>query len=253
MNLLLKEGVDLYERTSNNFNALDLAIEGNKKPAVELLLEKGKEWLSEENKALNPYNVAVSFGRKDMFDLLEKSNLPGKPKPRIEELSVNINSKLNSHDIYTGLRISVTEPLIGGGFIGGFDTKFWYTRVLYKSDENLYFQYMNKSSIVYGGVFKDFILSENAPGLRFSLSAQLLASYQFGNRLKGTSLNPGNKFQIIPAAGIKAQKGNFLLTADFEYMKSTFYGAGPLWLRAGFAYSFYLGKVRSSVKVIKWY
>ena len=253
MNLLIKEGVDLYEKTNNNYNALDLAIEANKKPAFELLLTKGNEWLSDEKKGVNPYNVAVSFGRKDFFELLEKSNLPGKPKPRFEELSVNVNSKLNNHDIYTGLRFSLTEPLFGGGFVGGFDIKLWYTRVLLKSEENLYYQYLDKSNVVYGGAFKDFRLSENVTGLKISISTLLMASYQFGNKLKGTNLVPENKFQIVPAAGIKAQKGNFQLTADIEYMKSSFYRAGPIWLRAGFAYSFYLGKVRPAIKVIKWY
>jgi ankyrin repeat protein len=253
MDLLLKEGVDLYEKNDLNYNALDLAIEANKKTAVKFLLNKGKDWVSGEKQSLNPYKVATSFGRKELFNLLESNKLPGKPKPGIEEFTVNINTKLNNHDIFTGLKFSATEPLFGAGVIGGFDTKLWYTRVLLKSGENLYYQYFDKSSVIYGGIFKNFVLRESMTGSRLSLSTTLMAAYQFGNKLKGTSLIPENKFQVIPSAGLIIQKGNYRLTADLEYMKSVFYRAGPLWLRAGIGYNFYLGKIRSAAKVIKWY
>ena len=64
MNLLLKDGVDIYEKNNYNYNALALAIESDQKPAVELLLEKGDKWTSPENGGVNPYTVASCIWKK---------------------------------------------------------------------------------------------------------------------------------------------------------------------------------------------
>ena len=253
MNLLLHEGIDLYEKNNNNYNALDLAIGSNNKPAVELLLEIGDKWFSPDKAGVNPYYVASAFGRKELYQLLDRKNIPGKPKQRIDELAINGSVKLNNHDFYTGVSISGKEPLLNAGIIAGFDTKPWYTRVLMRSGEDVYYQYLDKSSIVYGGIYKDFILRENLNGNKLLITTSLVAAYTFGNKLKGTQMTPESKLRIVPSAGLKLQIKHIQAYAGIEYMKSVFYKVGPLWLRTGISYNFYLSKVRSPGKVIKWY
>lgn len=255
INLLLMEGVDLYEKNKSNFNALDLAIESNSKPAVESLLQHGDKWFQQEVAGENPYTVATAFGRKELFNLLEEKNIPGRPKKRIDELALTVSSKLNNHDLYSGIGFSGKEPLINLGFIVGFDTKLWYTRVLLKSNEtDIFYQYRDKSSIIYGGVFKDFTISESRRGSsKLSFSAALSGAYAFGYQLRGTLMTPENKLRIEPSAGIKLQIDHFQLSAMAEYMNSSFYRVGPLWFRLGGSYSFFLSKVKSPGKVIKWY
>ncbi|MFZ0283170.1 MAG: hypothetical protein WAL29_16080, partial [Bacteroidales bacterium] len=245
--------VDLYEKNYHNYNALDLAIGSNNKPAVELLLNKGNKWFSSDNEGINPYYVASAFGRKELFQLLEKKNIPGKPKRRFDELATSVSIKLNTHDFYTGISLSGKEPLLNAGFTAGFDSKVWYTRVLMKAGEDIYFQYLDKSSIVYGGLFKDFTLMENLRGNKLFLTSSLMGAYTFGNKLKGTRMTPENKFRVIPSAGIKLQINHIQAFAGIEYMKSVFFKAGPIWLRTGVSYNFYMSKVRAPRKVIKWY
>ena len=253
MSLLLKDGVNLYEKNNYNYNALALAIETNQKVAVEFLLEKGDKWTSSENEGVNPYRVASAFGRKDITEILEKNNIKGREGLKIDEISVLASIKYNFRDYFTGLALSFKEPLLNAGFIAGCDFKPSYTRVLTKEGENTYYQYFDKSSIVFAGIFKDFTVSENSSSLKISLSTSLSAGYSFGSKFKGTNINPESKFRIIPAAGIKLQKKYFTIKADLEYTNTDFFRIGPIWMRIGIAYNNFLNKVRSPRKTIKWF
>jgi len=252
MNLLLKEGVDLYEKNNLNYNALALAIESNNKPVVEFLLEKGDKWTSPDKEGVNPYTVASAFGRKDFIELLEKKNISGRQGLRIDGISITASSRFNMREFFTGLSISLEEPLLNTGFFAGFDLKPTYSKVLVESGENTYYQYYDKSSIVFAGLFKDFTLSEKPSGLRFNISTSLSAGYNFGGEFKGTNLSPENKLRIIPSAGFKLEQNHFAFRTDLEYMNSGFYRIGPLWVRFGISYNYFLSRVRSQVKTIKW-
>ncbi|MDP4224008.1 MAG: ankyrin repeat domain-containing protein [Bacteroidota bacterium] len=252
MNLLLKEGVDIYEKNDFNYNALDLTIEANQKPAFELLLKKGDKWSSFDRNDINPYHIASAFGRTDMVNILENNNIPGKPGLRIDEISILPSARASFRDIYTGASVSFREPLIKAGFTAGIDIKPAYTRILMKTGENTYYQYYDKSSLVYAGLFKDFLIREYFSGTRVFASTSLSAGYSLGRRFKGTNLMPENKLRIIPAASIRFQLKHMIVQTGLEYVKSGFYRIGPLWLRIGLGYNFFLSNPRSPVKVIKW-
>jgi ankyrin repeat protein len=253
MNLLLKEGVDLYEKNKFNYNALALAIESNHKSAVELLLENGDKWTSPEKEGVNPYTVAYAFGRKDIIDLLEKKKMAGRQGLRIDEVSIIASSIFNNRDYFTGLSVSLKEPLLNAGIVTGCDLKPTYTKVLVKNSENTYYQYLDRSFIVYAGLFKDFTLSEKISGFNFMFSTSLSAGYNFGIEYRGTNISPSQKVRLLPSAGIKIQKQHFTFNTSLEYMNTDFYRIGPLWLRAGIAYNHFLSKTRVPEKTIKWY
>ena len=253
MKLLLKEGVDIYEKNIYSYNALALAIESNQKPAVELLLEKGDKWASVENGAVNPYTVASAFGRKDIIEILEKKNIAGRHGLKIDEISISASAKFNFRDYFTGLIFSFKEPLINAGFFAGCDIKPVYTRILIESGENSYYQYFDKSSVVFAGIFKDFAVSEYPSGIKIAVSTSLSTGYSFGGKFKGTNVNPENRFRIMPAAGLKFQKKYVTIKADLEYTNTDFYHVGPFWLRISIAYNSFISKVRSPGKTIKWH
>jgi ankyrin repeat protein len=253
MKVLLKYGINLYEKNIYNYNALDLAIESDHRPAVELLLEKGDKWAAAENEGINPYRIASAFGNKDYMELLDKKNIPGKVRPSIDVMAITVSAKFTMKDIYSSIQLSFKEPLLSGGLTAGVDTKIWYTRVLTKSSENVYYQYMDKSSVIYAGLFKDFKVTGDHKKSSLEATTSLSAGYTFGNKLKGTNIVPDNKFLIIPAAGLKLEMNHFILSAGLEYYKTPYYHIGPLWCRIGCSYKLYLSKVRSPGKTIKWY
>ena len=252
MNLLIKTGVDIYEKNNYNWDALSYTIRMNQLPATELLLKTARKW-TPDKEVVNPYLVASKYRRKEIIDVLIKENVRGKVKKGFDQAGITLSSKLTGRDIYTGISLTFKEPYINGGLLVGIDTKFWYTRVLMKQDENNYFQYLDKSSLAYIGLFKDIPLTDNQLEGNFAFSGSLSAAYGFGNKLKGTEITPMNKLMIIPAAGFKWENRNIAINAAAEYTNNDFYGIGPLWIRLGFTYNYFFDKVRAPAKTIKWF
>lgn len=252
MNYLLDQGVDIYEKNADNSDALSLAISSNHVPAVKLLLKRGSKWMSENDNGSNPYHVAVTYGRKEIFSLLEQNRIPGKSRIRFNEFTVTPSIKFTNHDFYSGISITVREPLIKSGLIAGIDSKLWYTRVLMENNEDLYYQYMDKGSMFYAGIFKDFMLMNYSRNTGMGFYASLAGAYTFGNKLKGTGISPEEKFRIVPSAGLKLFIGNITVTGGIEYLKSEFYGIGPVWFRTGCSYTFFFNNVKAPPKRIRW-
>ena len=253
LNMLRKKGVDIYEKNIYNWNALCLSIKSDMIHATEFLIKAGDKWTSPELEAADPYDIAAKYRKKEVIELLEKYNIKGKYDPGFDQMAILLSTKLTPHDIYTGLSLSFKEPLRNIGLIAGFDTKLWYTRILTEEGENLYNQYMDKSSIAYAGVFKDFNLTDNMFRGNFYFTAQLSAGYSFGNKFKGTEIVPAAKLRILPSASIKWMNDYMIIYTGIEYMNTDFYKVGPVWARIGCAVNFFFDNDRAPGKVIKWY
>lgn len=253
LGLLIKNGVDIYEKNLYGWNAICLAIKSDQKDATVFLLNRGDKWSDSGSVSINPYSIAIKYGRKDMIELLDKSKLRQGYKFRFDQVAVSASSRLCFHDIYTGFAFHFKEPLTSIGFMAGADTKLWYTRVLYKESDVLSYQYKDKSSVVYAGMFKEFPLTNNILRGNRSFYTSLSLGYSFGNKFKGTDIAPAGKFKIIPELGLKWSRNNYILYTGLELIRSGFNKVGPLWARIGFAYNFYFDNSRAPGKIIRWY
>jgi hypothetical protein len=252
MDLFLRNGVDLYEKTNRNFNALDLAIANDRSEAVSYLLTRGNKWNSSEKGGLDPYHAAFDFDRRNIVKLLEEKNVPGRPGIRINETWITLNEKFTLRDIYSGFRISLKESVMDGGVFAGADLKLWYTRVLVKNSENVYYQYFNRNSIIYAGLFKDLTIYESQAHSKLLFSGALSAAWLFGNILKGTDYSPRGGLKMVPSASLILQIKNFAVTSGIEYMRTGFYKTGSFQGRIGVSYIFFSDRISSPGKVIKW-
>lgn len=250
MDMLYKTGADINTRDNNGLDALALAIISNQAGAVDYILSLRK---SLPENAPNPYKIASSYGRSDIIPVLRDHGVPGRITYGIDRLTFNISERFSIHDVYTGFTLTFSEPYLKAGFYTGLDTKLWYTRVLMKNSEKLYYQYRDKSSLVYAGLFRDFKLSEVPDRYNVMLSTSLAAGYSFGNSLKGTLLTPENKFRVIPSVAVKYNGRSFFLSGGIEYIKSEFHRTGPIWLRIGIGYNYSFGNNITKIKTPRWY
>ena len=125
--------------------------------------------------------------------------------------------------------------------------------VLIKESDELYYQYMDKRSVIYAGLFKDFSLTDRQFKGNLSFTVSLYAAYTFGNKFKGTNLAPENKLKLIPAVSLNWTKNSINVFCGTEYMKTEYFRVGPMWARIGFSYSLLFNRERSPGKTIRWY
>ncbi len=253
MQLLYKKGADIYATNKSNLNALALAIIGDQIDATKFLLKIGSNWANNSTQAPGPYSIASKYGRKDIIKILQDYKIPGNIRYEIDQADIMISTRFFLHDIYTGAGLSFREPLLNGGIIIGCDVKPWYSRVLIKQSEHMFYQYMEKGSVVYAGLFKDFAITNYPFRGNFVLTTSLSAGYSFGNQLKGTEYTPPDKFILVPAISVKWTRKDLALSLGINYMKTDFYSVGPVWLRLGASYNIYFDKVRPKIKTLKWY
>ena len=229
MQLLLKKGIDIYATNKWNRNALDIAIIADQRDAVAFLLKIGDKWVNKGSKAINPYSEASKYQRKDIIKILEENEAPGNLNYEIDQVDIMASTRFSLHDLYTGASFSFREPYLNGGIIVGCDFKLWYTRVLQQQSEHLFYQYMDKGSVVYAGLFKDFALTNYSFKGNFEISTSVSAGYAFGDQLKGTLYTSPDKFIIIPALAVNWTKRNLSFSLGANYMNSAFYHIGPVW------------------------
>lgn len=253
MEMLLKKGVNMYDVNAYNYDALDICIRSDKKEAIEYLFRKGYKWNSSASKTINPYTVAIKYGRSEIKNLLESNQVPDNPHFGFDEMIISTSFKFCFHDYITGVNFAFKEPFLNGGIIAGIDFKPAYTRVLVKESDNYYYQYRDKSSLAYFGIFKDFPMSDKSNGKTWSFTSSLSGAYIIGNKVKGTNIYPDKKLKIIPSLGIKYESGGFTFNANIEYTKTNYYKIGPVWMRIGIGYILFFDEVRAPGKTIKWY
>jgi ankyrin repeat protein len=253
MNMLYKKGVDIYATNKSKHNALTISILANHLDATKLLFTMGDKWSDSSIYEINPYSVASKYRRREMINLLQENNVPGQFKYEIDQIAFSASARFCFNDIYEGISLSFKEPYLNGGFIIGFDTKLWASRLLIQNDEHLYYQYMSKGSVAYAGLFKEFALTDSPERLNYSVSTTLLAGYSFANMLRGTLNTPDNKFMIIPSISFKLTKMNFSFFMGTEYLKTAYYKNGPVWFRIGGTYNYFFDRIRTKPNTVNWY
>jgi len=253
MDLLLNKGADIYAVNNAGHNALTLAIMNGSAETTSWLLNKGNRWAVTGNKNLDSYEVASKYRRKDLLPILQKNNVPGRVRLGIDQYTAGISTRFVSKDIYSGLNLSFKEPYINAGFNLGFDTKILATRVTIKQNDDLFYQYWEKSSMVYGGIFKDFSLNEKKLNSSSVISVSLSAGYLFVNQLKGTISTPPDSFKAIPSISYKQTWNRLSFYIGTEYIKSNYHNVSPVWIRVGFSWTTFFDDVRFHGKTIKWY
>jgi len=253
MNILKINGADIYATNNAGHNALTISIATGQDELTLFLLKIGDKWVNKLSNALDPYEVASAYHRKETVNILKSNNIPGDLKYGIDQISFTISTRFDLSDITTGISLAFKEPFLNAGFIAGLDTKLWETRILIQTSEDYFYQYRSKGSVAWAGLFKDFNLTDHPDRLNYSFSASLTAGYTFGNSLKGTLSAPEDKFLVIPSISLKMTKMNFAFNLGMEYIKTEYYKSGPVWVRAGVTYNYFFDNVRMKVKQLRWY
>ena len=245
------QNVDIYSTNNSNWNALALAIKTKKEETVKELIGYGNEWnTSTRNRNVDIYKVAAKTNNSNINNLLNESSIPGSYKSSIDQMSLSYSWLFNGYGLYHGINIKFPEPVTHIGLNLGVDTKMFKSKVI-ESMGDCYHQFYEKSTIIYGGVTKDFYLTKRLDKSNLVLTTDLNIGYYF--RHKSDITDQEKAARLMPAIGLKIDSPKIDIFANVEYMKTNYLHVGPLWYRIGVSYSIFFDKSdKATLKNIKW-
>ena len=249
--LLLMSGADLYAVADDGYNALSISVRDGHPGMFNLLTAKGNLW--PEVKGVNPWLVLEQYRRKDFVNLLSRNSIRKPSNDLLTYLSGEVSLLASGYQLFSGAAIQGREGISGLGFTLGTYFKPFKTRIIIQEDNENFTQYIDQRGVLYGGVFRDFVLNDNIPLRIWILNIAGKAGYRFGNSYPGSSLKPEQGFVFIPSVSLTLELRNAAFSVGTEYMRTEVYRSGPLWFRAGFYYKYNTNNVKSKGKVIRWY
>jgi ankyrin repeat protein len=228
MRLLLTAGANLYSITNEGTDALGSAVLYGHKEAAEFLLDAGNRWSYSGREKSDPVNIARNYGRAELFQMMIGRGMQGKKEFALEELSVSAGGLLTNKFPMAFMSISLAEPGLKGGITIGAASNPSSLRMLTEGDDDIIYQYKVKSTVIYAGIFREFLLNNPGMGYRWSLVPSIMAGYCFYSMYEGTNTRPDDKFCLIPATEITWSRRRFTLGSGLAYMGTPFYKVSPL-------------------------
>lgn len=228
MRLILKAGANLYTLNNEGVDALGCAIIYRQKEAAGFLLDAGNRWGNKGSANSDPVSLARNYGRGELLQMMIERGMESNKKIALEELSVSAGGMFTSIHRMTFASISLTEPGLKGGITIGAAFSPGSQKMLTEGDDDIIQQYNVKSSVIYAGVFREFLLNSPGAGYRWSFVPSIMAGYRFYSLYEGTNTRPDDKFCIIPSAEITWSMRRFALGSGLKYIGTPFYKVSPL-------------------------
>lgn len=229
MRLLIDAGASLYSVNNEGIDALGSAVIYGNRKAAEFLLDAGSMWDYKGRANSDPVNLARKYGRGDLLQMMFDRGMAGKKVFALEEFSVSAGGMFTMHYPMATASVTMAEPGLKAGVIVGAAFNPSHLRFLTEGDENILYQYRVKSSVIFAGAFKEFLLSKPGAPFYWSFVPSLMAGYRFYSLYEGTGKRPDDKFCIIPAAEIRLTVQRVTLASGVAYLNTPFYKVPPVW------------------------
>lgn len=237
LRLLLNAGANLYSVNNDGIDALGSAVIYGHKEAAEFLLDAGNRWNYDGRENSDPVNLASKYGRREVMQMMLERGMEGKKEFALEKFSVSAGGMFTSHYPMATASISLTEPGMKAGITVGAALNQSSRRMLTEGDDDIIYQYLVKSSVIYAGVFREFLLGSPVSGYIWSFVPSIMAGYRFYSLYEGTTSRPDDKFCIIPAAEIRWSMRRFTLGSGLTYLNTPFYKVSPVWFTLKASYT----------------
>lgn len=253
MTLLIKEGAYLYAVNKDGVDALGCATIMGRKEAVDLLFDKGNKWVYSGREMTDPVNLAEHYGQREVLQILLDKDLTTQRRFSLEELALSAGGMFTTHYQMADVSVSLSDPGMRTGIKLGAAFNHASQRMLIIEDEDIISQYKVSSSLVYAGVFREFMLGSPVNSSTWSIVPSLSAGYRFYSLYEGTNDRPKNKFCFVPAAELRWDINNLSVSSGLTYLNTPFHKVFPVWFTIRASYTLFRESWNASVKRIRLY
>ncbi len=253
MGMLIDAGADLYAVNNEGADALGCGVISSQKESVRYLLDKGNRWNTGTRTDAGAVNLANTFGQHDILRMMQDRGIEAKRIFSFNELSVSAGGLISPVYSMAGAAVSVKDPGMRTGITIGAAANPLNQRLLLRGDDDVYYQYQFRSTLICTGIFMEIPLSPQPSELSIRFVPSLGIGYRFHSLYEGTQDRPDDGFHLIPSADLGIGIRSLGLSAGLSYIRMPFYRAGPIWISLRAAYSFSRPGDNFSIKKLRLY
>ncbi len=253
MRLLLNAGANLYAMNAVGLDALGTAVIGGNKDAVIFLLRNGNRWDYTGRTESDPVVLARTYEHKEISRLLADKGMERKRGFSPDKFIMSAGGMFTSNYNMITASVSVADPGLRSGITLGTAFNPLIQRVLIDRDEETIYQYRVTTSVIYAGLFREFLFNKPYSKNKWKIFTTLSAGYRFHSLYEGTNDKPEDRFCIIPSAEFSWSRKNLSVTPGFTYLNTPFYKVSPVWFTLKVSYALLQGPEGFAGKKIKLY
>jgi len=216
--LLIESGADINKTNLNNLDALSIAILNKHDHIVEYLVSTGMDVNHQIQDKLNQYDMATLFGSKNSITILKNAGAKPIMKKWIDKVYFNPAISFNLKDVLMGFHTGIIDSKSNIHLEMGFKTRPWVRSILYEVNENTYYQFWEKRSVLHLGLDKTFEIRDLPYYENLGLFVGMNFGYTYGN-FRGSNRKPDDQVILIPKTGLFYHFKAFNIKVNYEYMK----------------------------------
>ncbi len=216
MQLLIGEGALIEARTRSEVTPLTMSVAKGNFEATRLLISSGAQVNSQIGNALNPLTLARENGYDSLATMLRNNGAKVLVWPWFDKFTVGGQVTFNGDDIFTGLRIGMSDRKYNLWTSMVYDMRPKTARVLEASKGNNYFQYWERRHLVSVSMDKAFWLWNGKNEFKTGFAAGFEESMTFGS-YQGSALSPDIRWLFSPRAGVVLQWGQFRVRMNYAF------------------------------------
>ncbi|MCF8370413.1 MAG: ankyrin repeat domain-containing protein [Bacteroidales bacterium] len=248
--LLVENGADIHHINNNGFNALQIAVYYGYNDIVSFLISQGLDPQRPDAKSIAPIITAKSRGLYSTVQLLKEAGAKPIRKPLIDAYSIKIENSFSTKDYFLGGSLG-THDLFTGCYLNlGYQGRIGQTPILFREQENLFYQYYEKRHQIYLGLERKIVFNprgNNPKGLLLGLREV----FTFG-KYRGTVLKLDRKVVTSPTASLFIQKRFFTFSIEYQYLDFKVEGLSPHRINLNMAFDINILQPKYRAGTIEW-
>jgi ankyrin repeat protein len=214
--MLLDKGADPKLRNHGGHHALAIAVMKGDEDFVELLLESGASINQNINPSTNSLSLARESGNEEMVAYLVSNGARPNRRPELSEVRGGMVVNFNGNDFMLGFEAGVTENKYRMYLTSGFMSRLSPIRVLRPENDTLSYQLWERRYLWPVSLGRNFTLSTQDKN-KFGFRVHLTGALTWGS-YRGSDLDPGLKFMLVPGGGVFWRQKYFSISFDYQYM-----------------------------------
>lgn len=249
---ILGKNAIIDQTTNENWTPLAAAIVRENNDLVKFLIQNGADVNYRISYSENPLSLAHLTKNSALIDLLKKNGAKGLWQPYFSGIAPGIIMFGNTHDFYLGTSIQFIEWKYRTAVDLSWAIRPFYSRVLTKESENLYYQYWENRNTFSLGIKKEFPIIQFSRFSELDIALGVKEHYTFG-KYRGTERKPNNTL----ITGFEMDflwKHKYMLTGfTVQYIDYNIEDFSPIMVGFKWNYIFGIAERKDKLKKFKWY